>query len=506
MLLSIPRLIVAGLIASVVPAHSIGGTEKFRTVVTTDMEQDDLASLVRYVLYTNELDTQGIIYTASRYHWAGDGKGTKFFMPGREYNTSQTSWRWTGTRTIQDKLLKAYAEIYPNLRVHDAAYPMPQNLLSKVAIGNIVFEGEMTEDTPGSNLIKSLLLDSDPRTLYLQAWGGTNTIARALKSISDQYSHTAKWPYLQASISRKAVILASGFQDETYFDYISPNWPALRVEDFSAAYATWGFNCNFGGVGNIRGLPDQHVYFTGEWIKPNIEIGPLGSLYRSWLDGQHMPGDQLDVFGNYTLASAPGTWCKPLGAYDFLSEGDNVVFNPLLSTGLQDPGNPELGGWGGRSERNTSWPGLWQLVKSDVGVNGSDMVGWTTDRWMTAASNDFAARMQWGLTGRYSDANHAPKVEIVGGGYVRARAGKAVTLAARVSDPDRDAVTLSWWQYLEEGTYPGEVAVTGSKRNGASVMVPSDAKSGQTISVIVQATDDGDFPLTRYDRVIVTVV
>lgn len=36
--------------------------------------------------------------------------------------------------------------------------------------------------------------------------------------------------------------------------------------------------------------------------------------------------------------------------------------------------------------------------------------------------------------------------------------------------------------------------------------MPADAKSGETISVIVEATDDGGFPLSRYDRVIITVI
>lgn len=80
------------------------------------MEQDDLAALIRYMLYTNDLDTQGIIYTASRYHWAGDGNGTLFYLPGCEYTTPQTSWRWTGTTTIQDIVIPAYAPVYSNLR------------------------------------------------------------------------------------------------------------------------------------------------------------------------------------------------------------------------------------------------------------------------------------------------------------------------------------------------------------------------------------------------------
>jgi hypothetical protein len=476
---------------------------KPRTVVTTDMEQDDLASLIRYLLYTNELDTKGIVYTSSRFHWAGDGKGTEFFLPNREYTTPQTSWRWTGTRTIQDQVLPAYAKVYPNLRRHDRDYPSPAALLSRVKVGNIDFEGEMSVDTAGSNLIRDLLLDHDRRPLYLQAWGGTNTIARALKSIEDRYSGRPQWHRIRDAVSAKAVILASGFQDQTYADYIAPHWPDIRVEELSAGYATWGYNCNWTGEGNVRGLPADRVYFTGAWIKENIQIGPYGSLYRSWLDGQAMPGDPLDIFGDPALA--PGGWCKPLGPYDFLSEGDNVAFNPLLNTGIQAPDKPWLGGWGGRATQVSTSPNLWRLVPTEKDATGADVADYTTLRWAAAAQNDFAARVRWTLTPDYRAANHAPSVRILGGDRVRGRPGASVTLAARAADPDRDQVTLGWWQYREEGTYPGTVTVTARSRSRATVAVPADAKAGQTISIIVQGTDDGRFPLTRYDRVIIQV-
>ena len=113
-------LVVATIGAASAEAHQ-RSREKPRTVVTTDMEQDDLASLIRYLLYTNDVDTQGLVYTSGRYHWAGDGKGTEFFLPDREYTTPQTSWRWTGTRTIQDQVLTAYAR-----GVSEPAPPRPR--------------------------------------------------------------------------------------------------------------------------------------------------------------------------------------------------------------------------------------------------------------------------------------------------------------------------------------------------------------------------------------------
>ncbi|SDO91423.1 Protein of unknown function [Nakamurella panacisegetis] len=488
--------------ASITPAgHS--ESKKPRTVVTTDMEQDDLASLIRYLFYTNDLDTEGIIYTSSRYHFAGDGKGTPFFLPGREYTTPQTSWRWTGTSTIQNDVLTAYAKVYPNLKKQDPDYPAPSGLLSRVKVGNIDFEGEMDHDTAGSDLIKKLLLDNDPRPLYLQAWGGTNTIARALQSISEQYSKSPRWADIKAKVTHKAVILASGFQDETYANYISVKWPLLKVEQLSAGYSTWGYNCNR-GAGNLRGLPDDGKYFQGAWIKANIQVGPLGSLYRSWLDGQSMPGDPLDIFGD-PVAAKTG-WCPPQNKYDFLSEGDNVAYLPLLNTGIEDPADPLLGSWGGRATQTTTSPNLWTMVPTELGADGTAVKNYTTARWQAAVQNDFAARVQWSLTPRYRDANHAPRVTIAAGPTINVVAGQTLALRGSTSDPDRDRVAVKWWQYAEEGTYAGSVTFSRGTSSSTTVTVPADARPGQTISVILQGTDNGEFPLTRYARVTLQVV
>ncbi|OGM48637.1 hypothetical protein ABOM_002068 [Aspergillus bombycis] len=498
------HLFAVGLFLTAAQAYATSRLGMLRTVVTTDMEQDDLASLIRYLLYTNELDTQGIIYSSSRFHWAGDGNGTKFFLPDREYTSPQWTWRWTGTRTIQDQVLQAYAEIFPNLLNHDPFYPTPDELLSIVKIGNIDFEGEMGHDSDGSNLIRTLLLNEDARPLYLQAWGGTNTIARALKSIEEQYSGSPQWTQTKDAVSRRAVIMASGFQDETYANYISVNWPEIRVEQLGAGYSTWGYNCNK-GQGNVRGLPDTHVYFTGDWTKANIQVGPYGKLYRSWLDGQSMPGDPMDTFGDRHAANS-SSFCQPLDPYAFLSEGDNVAFNPLLTTGIHDPANPNLGGWGGRAMQNSTSPNLWEMVESEKNRTGAELDGYTTGRWAAAIQNDFAARVQWTLTPKYQDANHAPSVKILNGTTVQAHPGATVTLAGAVSDPDGGNVTTSWWQYVEEGTYPGSVTMTESGSNWADVTIPEDAQTGQNISIILQGTDDGTFPLTRYGRIFIQVI
>lgn len=148
-------------------------SEKPRILITQDGEVDDMDSFIRWLYYANEFDTAGIVLTSSRFHWAGNGADVK-------------PYRWTGTEWVND-YLDRYAKIYPNLRKHAHGYPSPQQLRSLYKIGNITNVGEMTEVTPGSELIRKTILDQDRRTLYIQAWGGTNTTARALKSIQEKY-------------------------------------------------------------------------------------------------------------------------------------------------------------------------------------------------------------------------------------------------------------------------------------------------------------------------------
>ena len=53
--------------------------------------------------------------------------------------------------------MEAYEKVYPNLKGHDSSYPTPEYLKSKVRIGNIEFDGDISKDTPGSELILSLI-------------------------------------------------------------------------------------------------------------------------------------------------------------------------------------------------------------------------------------------------------------------------------------------------------------------------------------------------------------
>ncbi len=520
---------------------------KPRVVITDDPELDDNNTIIRAILYSSDVRIEGLIYASSQFHWRGDGKGTTQYIAGREYTRLGlcpcTSWRFSPHEHFINNIVDAYAKVYPNLKVHDPDYPSPEELKSKIKWGNVDFEGDFSKDTAGSNLIKSLLLDNVPSPLYVTAGGGESTIARALLSIHNEYVNTPQWKAIRKKVSHKLIIIRSGDQDGTGASYIAPNWPGVRQYDF--------MGINFGYGAQDRAAPQDKIYFTQEWTRQNITSrGPLGALYRVWGDGKQMvKGDRTDYFGlsGYTVQQLKEmgylVWMHPEPKGSFLGEGDTPVFLNLIDNGLRAYENPRWGGWGGwmrSGQRSFSafgppppiLPPDTSGVARGLAPAGSDAnapkktspkktgsinlmnfhrppvpprTAAIAAQFFAAAENDFAARLKWSVTPKFSDANHPPVVRIKGPLAVSARPGSTVRLRGEVSDPDHNSVRVKWWQYNNAGTYPGDINFSNATAANTTFHIPDNAKPGQTIDVILQATDNGAPPLTRYQRVIVTV-
>ncbi|MBM1105853.1 DUF1593 domain-containing protein [Aurantibacter crassamenti] len=459
--------------------------QKPRIIVTSDGEIDDECSMVRFLLYSNEWDVEGIVTSSSQYHWHGH--------------------KWAGDDWI-DRFLDAYEEIHPNLIKHDKAYPTAAYLRSINFLGNVETEGEMEKITPGSeHIVKVLLDESDNNPIWLQAWGGTNTIARALKSIEENH------PEKMEEVAKKLRFFFIWEQDETYQTYIKPHWGKYNIEtiicdQFWAVAYQWD-----------KIIPaDKLPYFKSDWIKSNIleNHGPLCSLYEAYKGGDDNEGFLAEE------GKAKG---------DFRSEGDSPAFFYTIPTGLRSLESPDYGGWGGRylnvrentwldsvPESNYNYPeGRWytktawgrNYMRNVYPENKNLMTKYFTPitRWTDALQNDFAARADWSVKS-FDEANHPPIVKSSNKLDIDSKPGSTIKLDTKGTvDPDGDDLTFSWWQYHEVDSYPRKVNLLNAANKKVEFVVPKDAKKGETIHIICEVTDNGSPKLTRYQRIIITI-
>ena len=431
---------IGALLPQTADAQATAGQARVRprVIATTDGEIDDRCSMVRFLMYANEWDVEGLIYSSSRFHWLG-----------------QT---WSGIEWINSQI-DQYARVYDHLKQHADGYPTPDELKRVVYVGNIGNVGEMEQESPGADRIVRALLDDKPGLVYLQAWGGTNTIAKALSKIQKEH------PDKIEKVNQKAIIYIILDQDETFRKYIEPNWPKLQIlgsfRQFGVLAYAWS-----------RLIPPpQRVFFERPWLEGNITVN------RGSLAGAYEPNN---------------------GA--FRSEGDSPSFMHQIEVGLRSLENPSYGGWGGRFiPEKSGITNVWKNAEDDGNLFKPI---W---RWAEAFQNDWAVRADWCIK-TYREANHPPIVNLETPKDLDAAPGAVVKLSVRGStDPDGDKLGYSWWQYREPGTYKGEVTIRDADRAVVSVQIPADAKAGDTIHLIAEVIDGGKPALTRYARVIVTV-
>ena len=448
-----------------------------RVVILTDIEADpdDTQSLVRLLLYSNQIDIKGLVATTSCWH--------------RDRVDPESI----------NEVIRAYAEVQPNLIKHEAGFPDAEALLMLVQQGlpkygmRGVGDGK---DSEGSDWIIKVLEEKDERPLWISVWGGVNTLAQALYKIKN-----TKAEAVARRLIAKLRVYTISDQDDSGI-WIRNNFPDLfYIVSPGDHYgsATWTAINNF-----IKGINNEKI--SNSWIAQNIQQdhGPLGAEYP-------------DV-----------AWGV---------EGDTPSFLSLIPNGLNDPEHPEWGGWGGRYELYKPDFALTKKGGSIVQITPETRKIWTnandtytpyihneygravrkdtatfTDykvtlwRWRDDFQNDFAARMDW-CTQSYQEANHPPVPVLGHPEQITVKSGEGFGLDANGStDPDGDNLSFLWFHYPEAGSYKELIKVEGAENAHGVYIIAPEVDKRETAHFILKVTDKGKPPLSRYKRIVVNII
>jgi hypothetical protein len=446
-------------------------TDKPRVIVLTDAETDDRCSMVHFLLYANDMQVDALIQSNSCFQRKG----------------------WSSEKWLE-KQLDAYAKVYPNLIVHDPTYPTPDYLRRRVFVGDEnpdhvklsggqckqllpgaepIIDPAEWEDTPGSDRIVEVLLEPDPRKVFIQCWGGGNTAARAFYKLKTQY------PADYERAVSKAVLYCIWYQDAAG-PYIERNHPLVTILLNHHFSGSW----DYGTMTNTTDFVSHYMH-NGE--------NPLGDCYTQ----------------------------------PYISEGDSPAFLHSLANGLRSDENPTYGGWGGcfykvdgfeRVYRDTGFGQLREWVEPAMHDFQTRLQWCVAPIYSQANHKPIITVSKEGLN---------PVVQ----------SGDTVRLEAVVVDPDPADVEAMWlsrgdmwsqkgitkemvkanpakyhtpwrsgWYQYPVGTYKEFIDLhMGSEREARAWFVAPDVEETKTIHIILEAYDMTVPRLTSYARFIVTV-
>lgn len=413
--------------------------------------------MVRFLMYSSDFDVVGIVENNSRYQNSGHSKS-----------------KWIQAR------IDLYAQILPNLHKHNPNFPAPDALKAAIKLGNEnsadLFKAPQdmaTKDTPGSLHIIATLLDKDPRVVHVPSWGGANTTAYALWKLKTEYTKE-QFEYAANRIWIYGICYdLAGHAQDGGFKWIIDNIPEAKLYQATWWSRTW----NYSSVGSGSSNPSEiQAYMSEAWLSENAKSGhgPLGAAI-----GQA-----------------------------YVSEGDTPSWLSLINNGLQQHVDYTLGGWGGRAvyQDGTGAKG-WMIdgIEDPDDKNPATRSSRAWWRWIPAAQNDYAARMDWAVADDFKKANHNPVAKVKGDLVRSVAAGATIDLdASETTDPDGNALTFKWWQYHEADSVSAKVTISSdTAKTGARFTVPSEP--GKQVQIILEVTDDGKPPLTHYQRLLFNI-
>lgn len=441
-----------------------------RVIVMTDGEVDDRCSMVHFLLCASDFDVAAIIESNSCFQKHG----------------------WSSIHWLGDEI-DSYEKVYPNLKVHDPNYPTPDYLRSVCFVGDedeshlegipsaaFIMPGDscmidpaLWPDTPGSDKIVEVLLEDDPRTVFIQAWGGSDTAAKAFQKLKDEYPDD-----YDRAIS-KVVMYNIWYQDGggSYIETHHPKVTMLLSYFFSG---TWDY-------GSQRYTKD----FVDEFLHNGH--GPLGPHY----------------------------------VQDYISEGDSPSFFHFIANGLRSYESPSWGGWGGAFYKTdlapntyvdaqkgdyTRWTEYvnrdfqarltWCVTPTYEGANHRPVVNILEGDEITVHSGETVT-----LNAEVSDKDPVDleslwdsRKELFEGMGMTKETFMENSAGSRRFSPGK-----TWWVMKDASTYKGTIFIKHMQAGSISFVAPK-VKNKETVHIICESTDMHTPPLTGFDRVVVNIL
>lgn len=443
--------VAASLVGSCLALGSAAADERLRVIVETDAggDPDDEQSLVRFLLYANEWEVEGIIANRAQ---------------ARERENRNVER--TGLGIVQ-RMIRVYAEVHPRLVEHDPRYPPADELAQRTVAGYV-------DRDDGEKLILAAVDRDDPRPVWFMNWGtdagsGPSNLLRALNRVRSERGQEGYARFKQ----KLRLSSADKFGEHT--STIEPPFP-LWVDTFRPEVDRRRWYHRFSGITATAGGFDlQRDALTGH--------GPLGALYPTNTTHPQKEGDSMTFLYlvptgmNDPHEPAWGSWA---GRY-----------------GLQDDAGGKPYYWANEPD---AWQGTMHRDNSLI-------------RWAEHLQNDFRARLDWCVEPKAQANHPPRVRLRVGdraasGTIIRHHASSEAMLsldASHSSDPDGDKLHFQWQHYPEAGDYRGPpVEIRGAETAQATLRLPQ-LDSPATTHVILIVTDGGQPPLTRYGRLMLQV-
>lgn len=482
---------------------------KSRVIVLTDMlnEPDDSQTMVRLLMYANEMDIEGLIAVSLCHQYLGKKDVLSVLKAGKIISVDTVVQERNGVHPQEIiKRINAYGKVLENLKEHESGWPSEAYLLSKVGSGPAGYgmsDVGVGKTTSGSKLIEEAILKEDVRPLYICINAGANTLAQTLVDLQTKLSPEK----LGEAIKRIRVYDDAGQDDAGA--WIANTFPDLHYQ--RSQKQVFNFMNNDGpAVWDVADYPGKGQHL---WAKRNVQMnhGPLGELYPNRMK-----------------------WRRP-DLYNTLEGGGTSTWIGHVNRGLCVPEEITWGGWGGRftdqKVKNVLADQLkWaDLVETEDEYKPFFMYTETSDewtdpnkkityddkgtpiyRWRQAYQNDFEARMDWCLN-PFENANHNPVAAFGddtsdGIVFYTVKAGEEITLdATKSTDPDGDELLLRWFVYPEVGSYKGPIDFKTAENAKTTLVVPKEAQA-QSFHVILEVRDtDSNVPLYDYKRIVFQV-